>query len=94
MLKTRASRRVVLVAIGALSMIGVTHAQPGAHFVREVPWAGKGLWLKIDTHTHTQFSDGGRTVEDVVSRARRFGCDAVAITDHTCLLYTSPSPRD
>jgi PHP domain len=80
--KIRRSRTVFLIAIGVLSMIGVTRGQPGARFVREVPWAGKGLWLKIDTHTHTLFSDGGRTVEDVVSRAKRFGCDLVAITDH------------
>jgi hypothetical protein len=78
----RLSRIVFFIAIGVLSMVGVTRGQPGAHFVREVPWAGKGVWLKIDTHTHTLFSDGGRTVEDVVSRAKRFGCDAVAITDH------------
>lgn len=79
----RLARTSWFIAIGVLAMVGVTRGQPAAHFIREVPWAGKGLWLKVDTHTHTRFSDGGRTVEDVVSRASRLGCDAVAITDHT-----------
>ena len=81
--KSHLARWSAFIVIGAVSTIGVMHGQPAAHFVREVPWAGKGVWLKIDTHTHTRFSDGGRTVEDVVFRAGKFGCDAIAITDHT-----------
>ena len=47
-----------------------------------IPWAGRGVWLETELHTHTRFTDGGHTVEDVVAAAARNGCDVVAITDH------------
>jgi len=53
-----------------------------ARFVREIPWATRGLWVAADTHVHTKFSDGSNTVAEVVEKAREYGCGALAITDH------------
>ena len=81
----RLIRILAMVPVVALSL-GSAREQPASpRFVREVPWSGTGVWLKVDTHTHTRFSDGARTVDEVLNRAAVYGCDAVAITDHTDL---------
>jgi hypothetical protein len=79
----RALCALAIVAFAALPLGALVHEQAtAARFVREVPWSGNGVWLKVDTHTHTTFSDGARTIDQVLNRASVFGCDAVAITDH------------
>ena len=41
-----------------------------------------GSWYQVDTHTHTKYSDGRFSITQVAENASKFGCDAVAITDH------------
>jgi hypothetical protein len=72
-----------LVASAAYLATQRVSTQPaGARFLRQVAWSGRGVWLKADTHTHTQFTDGQSTVSELVSKAIQYGCDAVAVTDH------------
>lgn len=50
---------------------------------RDVAWPADGEWLILDSHTHTQFSDGGLTIAGVAQLAVENGCNALAITDHS-----------
>lgn len=60
----------------------ISQGEGKPRFVRQIDWIGKGTWVKADTHMHTTFSDGSHRVEDVVLKAKTFGCQVVAITDH------------
>lgn len=74
-------RLVFLLLLMGLS--GCAQRAPDAEFVRRIPWIGNGVWLKADLHSHSRFSDGIREPAEVVARAKQYGCDVIAITDHT-----------
>ena len=91
------SRRLTALALLAIAAaaVGAAHRwraprPPG--FVRQIDWAGRGQWLRADLHAHTRFSDGSYSVDDIVDKARTFGCEVVAITDHADTDLTAATP--
>jgi hypothetical protein len=46
-------------------------------------WAGNKASLILDPHTHTRYSDGKLTPDELVAMAVNEGCDALVITDHS-----------
>lgn len=78
-----ALRRLLLAALllGVLC-IGCGRRSGQARFVRAVPWAESGVWLKADTHVHTRYSDGAHSLSEVVEEALARGVEVLAITDH------------
>ncbi len=68
-------------------------AAADGRFTREVAWAGRGTWIKVDTHIHTTFSDGAHSAAAVVAKAIEHGCRAVAITDHADRNLKAASPE-
>jgi DNA polymerase (family 10) len=42
--------------------------------------------LKADLHTHTTWSDGELSIEQLARQSRRLGRRVIAITDHSCLM--------
>lgn len=66
---------------------------PAAQFVRQIPWADQGEWLKVDSHIHTRFSDGEHQPVEIAARAIEHGCDAIAFTDHADSNLTAATPE-
>lgn len=44
-----------------------------------------------DLHLHTRFSDGTLTPQELVSRSKKAGLSAIAVTDHDCVLGIAPA---
>ncbi|MHA1501374.1 MAG: PHP domain-containing protein, partial [Candidatus Heimdallarchaeota archaeon] len=38
--------------------------------------------VRIDMHTHTNYSDGTDSAEEIIRQAEKIGLDGIAITDH------------
>jgi hypothetical protein len=76
-------RTVAVALVVLLAALGCARKPPAAEFERRIPWIGSGAWLKADLHCHTTFSDGIRDPADLVAHAKTYGCDVLAITDHT-----------
>ena len=76
------SLRIWIVAISAMAVVGGCTDSDKAEFVHTVPWALTGAWLVGDLHTHSRFSDGALSADDLVDLAVRSGCQVLALTDH------------
>lgn len=66
--------------------VTLTFGAPGPAFVpapapRSVAGTGRG-WYRGDMHLHTVFSDGRRTMPELVTAARAAGLDFIASTEH------------
>lgn len=72
-------------AILAVLLLTGCVQQQDAEVLKEIPWALISRPLVMDTHTHTNFSDGSYSVEEVTQLAIDHGCEALAITDHSDL---------
>lgn len=66
---------------------------PNPRFLRQTEWIEEGGWGRSDTHVHTVFSDGAHSVSEVVDRADEFGCDVLAITDHSDKTLDAATPQ-
>ena len=82
-----------LTAAALLSILvhGCTQ-QSNPEVVTEIPWALVSQPLIMDTHSHTRFSDGSLTVDELVEKAENSGCGALAITDHSDLSEDAATP--
>jgi len=56
--------------------------KPDAEFVTSVPWGLTGGTVVLDGHSHTRFSDGALSPQELATEALLNGCGALAITDH------------
>ncbi|MFT2090387.1 PHP domain-containing protein [Paraglaciecola sp. 2405UD69-4] len=80
-LEAKISRRIALLELynESYNNFDVTYQSEQS---RLQPKVTNGEWLKIDTHIHSKYSDGQKTVHEIANKAAEFGCDFIAITDH------------
>ncbi len=81
MLGAHASRAALALALAAVLALGVGAPVGATPPVPPGAPAG-GLWLRIDTHVHSRFSDGAESLVTICRRAEAEGLDVLAFTDH------------
>ena len=61
---------------------------------KRLAWHDNGVWLTGDIHMHTKESDGSKLASEVANKAKSYGLDFIAITDHAddIVLGTYHSP--
>jgi hypothetical protein len=75
---------ITLLGIGLTIFIGLNlFFDISTKIPKQISWASNDANIIFDHHTHTKFSDGKLTVEELVELGLGNGCDAIAITDHT-----------
>lgn len=73
--------RVLALALGASLALGLGVSARAAPETLRHSDAGE-LWLRIDTHVHSRFSDGAESLVTICRRAEAEGLDVLAFTDH------------
>lgn len=76
-------RSGVICFLLSLSLFSNSAIFAQAKFIKKTSWAEQGLWLKADTHIHSSFSDGAHSINEIAANAIKYGCDVIAITDHS-----------
>ena len=73
----------VRLLLASLLLLAGCGSDDSAQHEKSIPWSLGGQWLIADLHTHTKFSDGGLSPEELATRAAINGCHVLAITDHS-----------
>src|SRR5215510_10706818 len=81
------------VLLATVILLAACDTGGGARHEVAIPWALGGQWLTADLHTHTRFSDGGLSPDELAQRAVINGCGVLAITDHSALTTKSVTPE-
>ncbi len=79
--------------LAVLLLAGGCGPASDARFITQIDWMEQGEWVKADTHIHSRFSDGAHTIDEIALKAREFGCDVIAITDHADRKLKAATPE-
>ncbi|MCA9174272.1 MAG: VanZ family protein [Planctomycetales bacterium] len=64
-----------------LVVTGCRRAPTPAQFERQIPWAGRGEWVKFDPQLHADFGTGQHSLKEVLNRAQDQRCQVVGFAD-------------
>jgi hypothetical protein len=86
-------RSRLLLAASVVFWLSACSPSPEAAFVTSVPWGLTGSHVVLDGHSHTRFSDGALSPQELATEALLNGCGALAITDHGDLSVRAATPE-